>query len=470
MPRPRGRPKKSTTPQLKPKPKPKPKQKSKTKSKKRRVAEEEGWWTIREVLDERVGKAGQVEYLVQWEDEIHTGESFPPSWIEEVTDDALQEWEDKKKARQGTQEPIASVETTETTEPERANASPLTRRRSDSFDPNPRPKKKVRAEQAIAGSEEPVPSIVSASSVDLDAESTYSLTEDDLARLQAQRLAIVFTKPDNFDASEYQSVSNSQTSSHKISELEENDQRAAFASQLNQGTIPDSQDLSGHLWARAEPKSPSVAEEVDQSGAPASPELGSLPPEQHQAPTPPEPRERLELEDSEGQSTQDDLLSNNNEAIEEDQQDEDSPLLEEDNQDEQDYQDDEDTDNSPIVLDLENISDDSTISDIEETTSIPGDSALTYVDSAPDNQDSSYIGSTLDDRDPQVDHDTAVESQGLGDDQIAPERELAQDQDSSEDNQIVQDDPEPADDDDTQDIEDQGNTNTDSSFPGEAEP
>ncbi|KAI8659532.1 hypothetical protein NCS56_01170700 [Fusarium sp. Ph1] len=481
MPRPRGRSKKSNTPQLKPKPK--PKQKSKTKSRKRRVIEEEGWWTIHEVLDERVGKAGQVEYLVQWEDEIHTGESFPPSWIEEVTDDALQEWEDKKKARQGTQEPISSVETTETTESERANASPLTRRRSDSFDPNPRPTKKVRAEQAIAGSEEPVPSIISASSVDLDAESTYSLTEEDLARLQAQRLAIVFTKPDNFDASEYQSVSNSQTSSHKVSELEENDQRAAFASQLSQGTIPDSQDLSGHLWTRAEPKSPSVPEEVDQSGAPASPELGSLAPEQHQAPTSSEPCESLELEGSfvpsqeesfshpstfqESQSTQDDGLSNNNEAIEEDQQDEDSPLLEEDNQDDQDCQDDEacqddeDTDNSPIVLDLENISDDSTISDIEETT-IPGDSALTYVDSAPDNQDSSYIDSTLDDRDPQVDHDTAVDSQDLGDDQIAPERELAQDQDSSEDNKIVQDDPEPADDDDdTQDIEDQGSTNTD---------
>ncbi|UPK93296.1 hypothetical protein LCI18_004231 [Fusarium solani-melongenae] len=269
MPRPRGRPKKSNTPQ--PKPKPKPKRKSKTKSKKRRVTEEEGWWTIREVLDERVGKVGQVEYLVQWEDEIHTGESFPPSWIEEVTDDALQEWEDKKKARQGTQEPIASVETTETTESEGANASPLTRRRSDSFDPNSRPTKKVRAEQAIAGSEEPVPSIISASSVDLDAESTYSLTENDLARLQAQRLAIVFTKPDNFDASEYQSVTNSQTSSHKVSELEENDQRAAFASQLSQGTVPDSQDLSGHLWAHAEPTSPSVAEEEDDEDTNNSP-------------------------------------------------------------------------------------------------------------------------------------------------------------------------------------------------------
>lgn len=472
MPRPRGCPKKSNTPQLKPKPK--PKQKSKTKSKKRRVTEEEGWWTIREVLDERVGKAGQVEYLVQWEDEIHTGETFPPSWIEEVTDDALQEWEDKKKARQGTQEPISSVETTETTESERANASPLTRRRSDFFDPNPRPTKKVRAEQAIAGSEEPVPSIVSASSVDLDAESTYSLTEEDLARLQAQRLAIVFTKPDNFDASEYLSVSNSQTSSHKVSELEENDQRAAFASQLSQGTIPDSQDLSGHLWTRAEPKSPSVAEEVDHSGAPASPEIGSLAPEQHQAPASPEPCDSLELEDSfvpsqeessshpstlqESQSTQDDRLSNNNEAVEEDQQDEDSPLLEEDNQDDQDYQDDEDTDNSPIVLDLENISDDSTISDIEETASLPGDSALTYVDSAPDNQGSSYIDGTLDDR---VDHDTTLDSQDLGDDQIAPEREVTQDQDSSEDNQIVQGDPEPADDDNTQDIEDQGNTNSD---------
>ncbi|KAI8714431.1 hypothetical protein NCS52_01162800 [Fusarium sp. LHS14.1] len=486
MPRPRGRPKKSNTPQLKPKPK--PKQKSKTKSKKRRVTEEEGWWTIREVLDERVGKAGQVEYLVQWEDEIHTGESFPPSWIQEVTDDALQEWEDKKKARQGTQEPVSSVETAETTESERANASPLTRRRSDTFDPNPRPTKKVRAEQTVAGSEEPVPSIVSGSSVDLDAESTYSLTEDDLARLQAQRLAIVFTKPDNFDASEYQSVSNSQTSSHKVSELEENDQRAAFASQLSQGTIPDSQDLSGHLWTRPAPTSPSVAEEVDQSGAPASPELGSLPPVQHQALTSPEPCERLELDDSfvpsqeessshpstlqESQSTQDDHLSNNNEVIEEDQQDEDSPLLEEDNQDDHDYQDDEacqddeDTDNSPIVLDLENISDDSTISDIEESASIPGDSTLTYIDSALDNQDPSYIDSTLEDREPQVDHDTAVDSlsnsQDLGDDQIAPEGEIDQDQDSSQDNQIVQGDPEPADDDDdSQDIEDQGIANTD---------
>ncbi|RSL58496.1 hypothetical protein CEP54_007743 [Fusarium duplospermum] len=487
MPRPRGRPKKSNTPQHKPKPKPKPK--SKTKSKKRRVTQEEGWWTIREVLDERIGKAGQIEYLVQWEDEIHTGESFPPSWIEEVTEDALQEWEEKKSARQEPQEPISSVETTETTETERANASPLTRRRSDSFDPNPRPTKKVRAEQAVAGSEEPVPSIVSASasSVDLDAESTYSLTEDDLARLQAQRLAIVFTKPENFDASEYQSVSNSQTSSQKVSELEENDQRAAFASQLSQGTIPDSQDLSGHQWTRPEPTSPSVPEEAEQSGAPASPELGSLPPSQHQALTPPEPCEHLELEDSfvpsqeessshpstsqEGQSTQDSRLSNNNEFIQEDQQDEDSPLLEEDNQDDQDYQDDEvcqdveDTDNSPIVLDLENISDDSTISDLEETASIPGDSALTYVDSALGNQDSSYIASTIDDQDLQVDHDTVVESpsnsQDLRDDQIAPESELAQDQDNSQDNQLVQDDSEPANADGTQEVEGQGSTSTD---------
>ncbi|KAJ4319675.1 hypothetical protein N0V84_006229 [Fusarium piperis] len=488
MPRPRGRPKKSNTPQ--PKPKPKPKQKSKTKSRKRRVTEEEGWWTIREILDERVGKAGQVEYLVQWEDEIHTGESFPPSWIEEVTEGALLEWEDKKKAHQGPQEPVPSVETTETTESESANASPLTRRRPDSFDPDPRPRKKVRTELATAGSEEPVPSIVSASSVDLDAESTYSLTEDDLARLQAQRLAIVFTKPDNFDASEYQSVSNSQNSSQKVSELEENDQRVAFASHITQGTIPDSQDLSGHLWTRAEPQSPSVPEEVDQPGAPASPELGSLVPERHQTPGSPEPPERLEPEDSfvtieqsedvtnhnqeespnhpcvsqESQAIQDDRLSNDNEIIEEDQKDEDSPLLEEDNQDDQDYLDDEpcqgdeDTDNSPTVLDLDNISDNWTVSNIEETTSIPGDSALIYVDSALDNQDSSYFDSAIDDQDLQIDHYTVLDSlsnnQDLGDDQVVPESELAQ-------NQIVQKDSQPTNADDTQDIENQESANTD---------
>lgn len=413
-----------------------------------------------------------------------------------MTEDALKEWEGRKKARQGSQEPVSSVETAETTGSERANASPLTRRRPDSFEPDPRPRKKVRTDLSAAGSEEPVPSIVSASSVDLDAESTYSLTEDDLARLHAQRLAIVFTKPDNFDASEYQSVSNSQTSSQKVSELEENDQRVAFASQLSQGTIPDSQDLSGHLWTRAEPKSPSVPEEVDQSGAPASPELGSLGPEQHRAPRSSEISDRLELEDSfvpveqsegaaehsqegrpnrssasqEGQSIQDERLSNDNEIIEEDQQEEDSPLLEEDNQDDPDYQDDgacqydEDTDNSPIVLDLENIADDSTVSDSQEAAAIPSDSALTYVESTPDKEDSSYIDSTIDDRDLQVDRDTVVDSlsksQDFGDDQISPESELAQDQHSSADNQFVQEHSEPTNA-GTQDIDNQESTNTD---------
>ncbi|KAM0435287.1 hypothetical protein ACHAPT_003381 [Fusarium lateritium] len=428
--------------------------------------------------------------------------------IEEVTDVALQEWEEKKKL----QEPISSVETTETTGLERSNASPLTRPRSDSFDPSPRPRKKVRTESAVAGSEEPVPSFVSASSVDLDAESTYSLTEDDLARLQAQKLAIVLTKPDNFDAAEYQSVTNSQASSQKISELEDKDQRAALASQLSHGTVPDSQDLSAHVWARAESKPPSVAEGVEQYGAfeqygaPASPELGPFEFVRPRTPVPPESFERLELDDSlensfvpvkqsedlpdhsqeesfnrtgasqEEQSVQADRSSEDNEPLEENQLCEEDHYVEEDHhlaedsqdqdyQDDQVCQDDEDTDNSPIVLDLENAVGDLTDSDLEDSANVPDNSAPINVDSTPDNQDSSDANSAIDDQGLQVDHGTAVDSpsnsQDLGGNQIAPETEIAQGQDSSQGSQVVQDDTEPADADDTQDIEDQETTSTD---------
>lgn len=40
----------------------------------------EEWYTIRQILDERIVK-GQVEYLVDWDDNVNTGEVYPPSWV-----------------------------------------------------------------------------------------------------------------------------------------------------------------------------------------------------------------------------------------------------------------------------------------------------------------------------------------------------------------------------------------------------
>jgi hypothetical protein len=102
------------------------------------------------------------------------------------------------------------------------------------------PSRSSRIEPGGTFSEEPVPSFISASSVDAE-----SVSFDDFSRAPTQGVAVVLSKPDNFDPSEYQSVA-TQNSSQRITELEDDDQRVTFASQLSQDTIPDSQDLSGH--------------------------------------------------------------------------------------------------------------------------------------------------------------------------------------------------------------------------------
>lgn len=42
--------------------------------------EEDGWYTVRGILDERKVK-GKTEYLVDWDDNPKTGEPYPSSWV-----------------------------------------------------------------------------------------------------------------------------------------------------------------------------------------------------------------------------------------------------------------------------------------------------------------------------------------------------------------------------------------------------
>jgi hypothetical protein len=53
--------------------------KPKSKSRKK-VTAEEGWWSIRAIIDERLVN-GRVEYLVDWEPDTKTGKSFEPTWV-----------------------------------------------------------------------------------------------------------------------------------------------------------------------------------------------------------------------------------------------------------------------------------------------------------------------------------------------------------------------------------------------------
>lgn len=64
-------------------PKPRSNRPRKSKSKSQgsvNASDEEGWYTIRAILDERLVK-GRVEYLVDWDDNKETGKTYLPTWV-----------------------------------------------------------------------------------------------------------------------------------------------------------------------------------------------------------------------------------------------------------------------------------------------------------------------------------------------------------------------------------------------------
>ncbi|KAF4953165.1 hypothetical protein FSARC_12459 [Fusarium sarcochroum] len=256
---------------------------------------DKGWFAIRAIIDERPAfnqktRKWKTEYLVDWENSSK-GKAYPTEWrlAVDITSDALKEWKqgkedrerkeikyDKKRLQKRQKRGLQSTESSalhaESTavsnrrQLQTLDASTQRRSRSDSFDKDVRSKDRTRTQPEDALSEEPVPSL-SASAEDVE-----SVDSNDFNLRRGQQVAIVLRKPDNFDASEYQSINETQGSSQRISDLEDNDQRVAFASQLSQGTIPDSQDLSSNLWDQRDTESqlaaPGVEHEPDNSRIP----------------------------------------------------------------------------------------------------------------------------------------------------------------------------------------------------------
>ncbi|KAF5652174.1 hypothetical protein F25303_3545 [Fusarium sp. NRRL 25303] len=258
--------------------------------KRRKLGKKKEWWNIRRVIDEEYladPKSGEINHrcFVEWEPDSD-GETYENEWIpyEDLNAGALEDWEKEKQKRelerteleaqrretrnrrglrdltprQGKSE--TPVDCNKQQQQPKLDASTPKISRFDSHEQDVQPNRSFRIK-----SEEPVPSFISASSVDAESVSSF-----ELSRAPTQGVVVLLSKPNNFDPAEYQSVT-TQNSSQRIADLEDDDQRVTFASQLSQDTIPDSQDLSGNwdyqdresqLAARPDfvPRSPEISE------------------------------------------------------------------------------------------------------------------------------------------------------------------------------------------------------------------
>ncbi|PNY26077.1 Uncharacterized protein TCAP_03986 [Tolypocladium capitatum] len=243
-----------------------------SKPRKQVAPEDERWYGIKGILDEREAN-GCVEYLVDWDDNIDTGEAYSPTWSIDVTEAALAEWEKEKAARDQGKEPEATpVQNGQGSRPPRsanwrhvkANALPLTRPRPACAEESDRPRNVPKLAYSDTPSEEPLPSITSRASVD-STEVLDSVPQDDPSDARpAQRFVVEFAKDSQFDPAEYLSATNTQTgdkSSQSLAELEDRDQRLAFASHISPRTIPDSQEPPGPTWSQCHISDPVLTPE-----------------------------------------------------------------------------------------------------------------------------------------------------------------------------------------------------------------
>ncbi|KAL7959701.1 hypothetical protein V8C34DRAFT_106473 [Trichoderma compactum] len=282
----------------------------KSKSRKRSAAaQDEGWYTIRRILDERTVK-GRVEFLVDWDDNTVTGQAYEPTWSSEVTSIAREEWEKVKARRRGEEYQLEQQlehqfepgpgpdpeldpeqqlqdrqqpEQSNDQEPE-AQPEPASDQESDNSQP-PRPahqrrinkagsQKRRRSASLISSSstsspirphkaprsdtcgslyDEPPASLVSSPSISTPSE-LPELPDVDLSdyRSRATSLVVEIPKNSNLNPADYLSVIGSQSSgksTQSLAELENEDSRVAIA-RNSQGTVPDSQEVTGRSWTR----------------------------------------------------------------------------------------------------------------------------------------------------------------------------------------------------------------------------
>ncbi|KAG5923784.1 hypothetical protein E4U42_004830 [Claviceps africana] len=248
-----------------------------SESRKQVASPDEGWFSIRAILEERRIN-GHTEYLVDWDDDETTGKTYTPTWSREVTDQAKEEWDNIKASRSGKRVEQDSQDSKDSQSPRPANWGKLRRNQTagqpdklpprrarrkrqacSASDESERPRKIAKVVNSPAPSEEPVSSVTSPSvtgrvvdsASDIDSPS-HLIQQDPDSPQPPQHLVVQFQKDSQFDPAEYSSQHNTQTSglsSQSIAELESQDDCLIVGPQPSRQTIPDSQEPSGQTWS-----------------------------------------------------------------------------------------------------------------------------------------------------------------------------------------------------------------------------
>ncbi|KEY69880.1 hypothetical protein S7711_06436, partial [Stachybotrys chartarum IBT 7711] len=275
--------------------------------------EEEVWYHIKGILQERK-RRGRTEYLVDWEPDEKTGKPYDPTWSFDVTDDVKKEWEAKKADLAAGA--ASSSNTSEESQPprpsnwrqlQRAGSQTQPKKRSfNSIDeqdsqiqensqeaqdaPSP---KRARVDR---DSEEPAPSITSSDSLGTTSDISGGVEQDDSVAPQNFPITVEIFPGPGFDPTGYRSVNNTHSTGHSsqsLAELEEEDCRIAISSQLSEKVIPDSQELSGQSWPSHPTQRSSVPQKTDSGVRRTTNPSATVPDERRQGSIPQPPSLQL---------------------------------------------------------------------------------------------------------------------------------------------------------------------------------
>ncbi|KAK7220418.1 hypothetical protein V2G26_008421 [Clonostachys chloroleuca] len=216
--------------------------------------EESGWYVIKDIIDERRVR-GKVEYLIDWEDNPDTGKSYDPTWAKsrDVTKEARDEWQEKKRARAKKQksspsrrqskdetqdvgpDPSQSFRGAEASQESNTTQSQLVRSRSPTADESDLEpvRKKTKLNHIVS----PSPSLPSAS-----VEPVEPITATSSKPATKKTLSVEIQASPSFNPAEYRRTYGASQatalSSQPIPELD------PLSPQLSYRTIPDSEDPS----------------------------------------------------------------------------------------------------------------------------------------------------------------------------------------------------------------------------------
>ncbi|TGJ86540.1 hypothetical protein E0Z10_g2215 [Xylaria hypoxylon] len=264
-PRLRLRPSPSPSPNPNPNPESKPKPRAKKPKLKTTPEHDEGWFTIRDIIDEKTER-GRILYLIDWDGTDQSGRRYEPTWepATNVTVLAINAWRDKKNkaASEATGAPDHDEDpqpqpSTQETDPVQAHNwrrenRKIGRRFSDGAvrsldDTGEGARKRRRTDGSPTASRLRVPhvelthqSILSSASLD-----TGNPEAGLVAKTRGAQIVVELPGAPTFDPSEFRAIPPSHASQSSSQATLPERMRLSGTAVRDQRVIPDSQEISG---------------------------------------------------------------------------------------------------------------------------------------------------------------------------------------------------------------------------------